>query len=92
MTLMFPLDLLDRQVRLDRLVRLDFHQDGLQLLHLLVREKVATGNTVRERLHPRCPPRKTQLIPFATSDGDVDQPPQDGRRRQRSRSRDRVHP
>ena len=39
MTPMFLLDLVDLRYLLDRLVRLDFRQDGLQPLHRLVVEK-----------------------------------------------------
>ena len=56
------------------------------------RERVGTGNTPRERLHPRPSPAEPQLIPLPMSAGEDDQPPQDGRQRQRSRSRERVHP
>ena len=35
---------------LDRQIRLDFRQDGLQLVKLLVIERVGNGNTSRERL------------------------------------------
>ena len=58
------------------------------------RERVGTGNTSRERLHPRRTPPEPQLTPIPMSDCGDDQPPQDGRQRQRqrSRSRERVHP
>ena len=57
-------------------------------------ERVGTGNTLRERLHPRYSPPEPQLIPIPLSDGehDDDQPPQGQRRRQRSTSRERVYP
>ena len=56
------------------------------------REKVGTGNTLRERLHPRPSPPEPQLIPIPMGDGeDDDQPPQGERQRERSRSRERVH-
>ena len=58
------------------------------------REEVETGNTLRERLHPRPSPPEPQLIPVPMSDGedDDDQPPQGERQRQRSRSRERGYP
>ena len=58
------------------------------------RERVGTGNTSRERLHPRPSPPEPQLIPIPMSDGedDDDQPPQGERLRERCRSRERVHP
>ena len=79
---------------MSRQVRLAYHQDGLQLHHLLVVEKrVGTGNTSRERLHPRPSPPEPQLIPIPVSDGEDDQPPLEIERQQeRSRSRERVHP
>ena len=40
----------------------------------------------------RFPSPEPQLNPIPMSDGDDDQPRQDGRQRQRCRSRDRVHP
>ena len=96
MTLMFLLDLVlvDLWHLLDRSVRLDPHQDGLQLLDLLAREreKVRAGNPSRERLHPRSPSPEPQLVPIPMSDGDDAHPPQGERQRQRSRSRDRAHP
>ena len=55
-------------------------------------ERVRTGNTLRDRLHPRSLLPEPQLIPIPMSDGDDDQPPQDERQRERSRSRERVPP
>ena len=79
------LDLLDRQVRLP------YHQDGLELHHLLWYRKSGARNALRER-HPLRPsPPKPQLIPIPTSDGDDVQPPKQERQRERSRSRERVH-
>ena len=51
-----------------------------------------TGDTPRERLHPRFAQPEPQLIPIPMSEGDDGQPPQEKRQRERSRSRDRVHP
>ena len=56
------------------------------------RERVGTGNTSGERLHPRPSPPEPQLIPVPVSDGEDDQPSQEERQRERSRSRERVHP
>ena len=55
------------------------------------RERVGTGNTSRERLHPRPSPPEPQLIPIPMSDGEDDQPPEVKRQRELSRSRERVH-
>ena len=63
---------------LDRQVRLESHQDGLQLLHLLV-ERARILDPSRERLPQRPSPPEPHLIPIPMSDGDDDQPPQDGR-------------
>ena len=71
---------------------LDLRQDGLQLHHLLVVERARTGDTPRERLHPRSEQQEPQLIPIPMSDGDDDQPPRDEKRRERYRSRERVYP
>ena len=53
-------------------------------------ERVGTGNTLRERLHPHPRPSlpEPQLIPIPMSDGgnDDDQPPERERQRQRSRA------
>ena len=49
-----------------------------------------TGNSSRERLHPRPAPPEPQLIPIPMTDGDDDQPPQRERQRQRSRSREYI--
>ena len=76
MFLLHLVDLLDRQVHLD------FHHDGLLLLHRLV----------RERLDPRTLPPEPQLIPIPMSGGDDDEPPHKESQRERPRSRDRVHP
>ena len=76
MSLMF---LLVRHRLLDRQIRLDFHQDGPQLLHLLVGERAESAS--RERSRPRSASPEPQLNPIPMSDGDDDQPPQDGRQR-----------
>ena len=58
------------------------------------RERVGTGNKLRERLHPRPSLPEPQLIPVPMGDGedDDDQPPQGETPRQRSRSREReIH-
>ena len=47
-------------------------------------ERVRTGNTSRERLHPRSPPPEPRLFQIPMSDGEDGQPPQDERRRERS--------
>ena len=96
MILMFLLVLVDLGHLLDLLNRqicLDFHKNGLQLLHLLVRERerVRARNASRERLHSRSPSPEPQLIPILLSDGEDDPPPQDGSQRPRSTSRDRAH-
>ena len=88
MDLRHPLDLLDRHVRLDH------RQDGLQLHHLLVIENGWEPEIIRVRgwLPLRPSPLELQLIPISMSDGDCDQPAQEERQRERSRSRERVHP
>ena len=93
MTLMFLLvDLLEHlRHLLDRQIRLDFQQDGLQL-SAGEGERVRTGNASRERSRPRSPFLEPQLTPIPMSDSDDDQPSQDGTQWQRSISRDRVHP
>ena len=48
--------------------------------------EIRAESASRERSHHR------SLNPIPMSDGDDDQPPQDGRQRRRSRSRDPVHP
>ena len=50
----------------------DLRQGGLQLHHLLVVERARTGDTPRERLHPRSEQQEPQLIPIPMSDGDDD--------------------
>ena len=52
------------------------------------KDRVEAEDASRERSRPRSPPREPQLDPIPVSDGDDDQPPQDGRQRQRSRPRD----
>ena len=52
---------------------------------------MGTGNTSRERLHPRPSPPEPQLIPIPVSDGEDDQPPLEERQQEQSRSRERVH-
>ena len=47
-------------------------------------ERVGTGNTSRERLHPRRTPPEPQLTQIPMSDCDDDQSPQ--------RSREEIHP
>ena len=42
---------------------------------------MGTGNTSRERLHPRPSPPEPQLIPIPVSDGEDDQPPLEERHR-----------
>ena len=83
-------DLLDRQIRLD------FHQDGLQLLHLLVREREEEPEMHRVSDHVRdLNFRNLNLLQFQRNDDDDDdddQPPQGERQRQRSRSRERAPP
>ena len=83
-------------ILISRQILLVYHQDGLQLHHLLVEEKEwkEAGDKLRERLHQRPSLPEPQLIPFPMNDGEDDdhQPPQREKQRQRSRSRERVYP
>ena len=79
---------------MSRQILLAYHQDGLQLHHLLVEEKKSeqesncVSDCVRDLHRP-----SLNLLPFQWSDGeDDDQPPQGERQRQRSRSREGVYP
>ena len=81
----------------DRQVRLVYRQDGLQLPSPASgRERVETGNTSRERLHPhpRPSPPEPQLTPIPMSDGEDDDMISHHKKKgkQRSRSRERVYP
>ena len=61
MSLMF---ILVRHHLLDRQIRMDFHQDGSQLLHLLVGESVRADSASRERSRPRSPSPEPLLNPI----------------------------
>ena len=73
-------------------ILLVYHQDGLQLHHLLVEEKEREQETNCVSDCVRAP--EPQLIPVPMSDGDDDddQPTKGERQRQRSRSREPVYP
>ena len=75
--------ILNHKIRLIRQITLDYHQDCLQLLHLLVERE--QERWINRGIDRACD-HNYQIFNFHTpmSDGDDDQPPQTRRQRQRS--------
>ena len=84
--------ILNHKIRQIRQITVDFHQDYLQLLHLLVEKEQERWI---DRVNDRVRDHHYQSLNFfhiPMTDGDDDQPPQTGRQRQRSSSRERSYP